>query len=94
MRRLSALDEPDPNNDTVCQHVRRLAALMRLVLCFAHELGLDRFCARDLGVGVGEGVPGRTGWEGMGLWGRREDQGRMGRGWSAPGGRRKGGKEV
>ena len=61
LRRLPARDEPDADDNAVRENVRGFAPLVRLVFCFAHELGLDRFCARDLGGGAGKGVPGRTG---------------------------------
>ena len=48
MRRLSPLDEPNSDDDTVGQDVRRLAAFMCLVLGLAEELGLDLLGAFDL----------------------------------------------
>ena len=48
MCRLSPLDKPNPDNDAVRQHVRRLATLVRLVLRLADEFGFDGLRAVDL----------------------------------------------
>ena len=48
MRRLPALYQPNANNDTVCEDVRCLAPVVRLVLRLADKLSFDGLGACNL----------------------------------------------
>ena len=45
---LPALYQPNANNDTICEDVRCLAPVVRLVLRLADELGFDGLSACNL----------------------------------------------
>ena len=48
MRRLSTLNQPYTDHDTICQNFRCLSAVVRLVLRLANELLLHCLRALDL----------------------------------------------